>query len=82
MAGLGFEDCSAKVEEIGQVEHSRPWQTQLVAEDGRSWLFYGFEVDEDDYQVIIHIDREDDQTTNGCESPGWLQETDWHQPLW
>lgn len=67
-AGLGFEDCSAELERVGQVEHSKPWQKQLVAEDGKSWRFFSFEVAPDDYQVNIHVDREDEQSANGCES--------------
>lgn len=68
-AGLGFEDCSAELEAVGRVEQSSPWQKQLLLDDGKSWRFFSFEVDPDDFQVNIHIDQEQEQPAHGCESP-------------
>ncbi|KAK9833016.1 hypothetical protein WJX74_004561 [Apatococcus lobatus] len=79
--GLGFEDCSAELEQVGLVEHGKPWQKQLVAEDGKSWRFFSFEVDPDDYQVNIHVDREDEQAVNGCDDLLYFEAyAKWGQP--
>lgn len=67
-AVLGFEDCSAKVTDVSDQELNA--NTTYVKEHEKlgvkGWSFYGFNVSVDDYQVVVNLSGEKDDT---CEDP-------------
>lgn len=67
-AVLGFEDCSAKVEQLdnAHLSLSKPYIEQHEQLAPKAWAFYSFETKPDDYQVVINIAAEKDAL---CESP-------------
>ena len=68
---LGFEDCSAKVARLYDLELSlsKPYAQQHEQLAPKAWAFYSFETKPTDYQVVINIAAEKDAL---CESPGCL----------
>ena len=61
---LGFEDCSARVEDIGSaaLTLSQPYVKQHEQLSPKSWAFYGFDVTPEDYQVVVNVATEKDTT--------------------
>ncbi|KAK9843435.1 hypothetical protein WJX81_002486 [Elliptochloris bilobata] len=57
---LGFEDCSARVEEAEGLTQAAPFVAQHVQLTPKDWAFYSFNVTEDDYQVVVNVDSEND----------------------
>lgn len=61
-AGLGFEDCSARM--IPVKEDSFAASGSFVSEHvkiaPKSWDFYSFNVTDDDYQIVANIAGEND----------------------
>ena len=70
-AVLGFEDCSAKVEDIGsdKLTLATPYVKQHEQLYPKSWSFYSFNIQPDDYQVVVNVATEKNET---CEAPFFL----------
>lgn len=57
-ADLGFEDCSARVEEAVGLSQATPFVAEHVELTPKDWVFYSFNVTGEDYQVVINVDSE------------------------
>jgi hypothetical protein len=68
-AVLGFEDCSAKTVAVSSSELSltQPWMRQHEQLAPKAWSFYSFDVVPEDYQIVINVAAEVDNT---CEPTG------------
>ena len=66
-AVLGFEDCSARVEDISSEELtlSTPYVKRHEQLSPKSWSFYSFSVQPDDYQVVVNVATEKNETCKG-----------------
>ena len=69
-AGLGFEDCSAKVVNVtdGQFAASHTFAAEHEEIAAKAWNFYAFNVSQEDYQVVINVAGESD-SPDECASP-------------
>ena len=69
-AGLGFEDCSAKVVNItdGQFAASHTFAAEHEEIAAKAWNFYAFNVSQEDYQVVINVAGESD-SADECATP-------------
>ncbi len=67
-AVLGFEDCSAKTEDItaAQLSLTKPYIKEHEELTPKAWSFYGFEVTPDDYQVVIDVSTEVSGKDDAC----------------
>lgn len=65
---LGFEDCSAKTEDItaAQLSLKKPYIKEHEELTPKAWSFYGFEVTPDDYQVVIDVSTEVSGEDDAC----------------
>ncbi len=61
---LGFEDCSARVEDISgaALTLSQPYVKQHEQLAPKAWAFYGFDIAPEDYQVVVNVATEKDAT--------------------
>lgn len=57
---MGFEDCSARVEEAAGLTQATPYVAEHVELTPKDWVFYSFNVTDEDYQVVINVDSEND----------------------
>ena len=71
-AGLGFDECAAKVSDIQDNQfaqtHSFVAEHELVGV--KAWNFYAFNISQQDYQVVVNVAGEtdnDDQCKLGSE---------------
>lgn len=62
-AGLGFEDCSAKVVPVSdssfEGDHTFVREHEEIA--AKAWTFYRFNVSDSDYQIIANVAGESNQ---------------------
>lgn len=67
-AVLGFEDCSAKTEDItaAQLTLAKPYIKEHEELTPKAWSFYGFDVTPDDYQVVIDVSTEVSGKDDAC----------------
>ena len=60
LAGLGFEDCAASVVSIdsSQLSANQSFILEHEAAEPNIWRFYNFNLDADDYEVVINVAEE------------------------
>lgn len=60
-AGLGFEDCSARVEFLQDtaLNNHKPFVQEHQQVASRGWAYYAFNVTDDDYQVVVNVAEEE-----------------------
>ena len=61
-AGLGFEDCSAKITQVSDSEltQQNPYLKEHETVPAKGWAFYTFNVTQEDYQVVVNVAGEQD----------------------
>lgn len=65
---LGFEDCSAKMQNISSAELSlaKPYIKQHEVLAPKAWSFYSFDISPEDYQVVVNVATEVDDQNSTC----------------
>lgn len=68
-AGIGFEDCSARLTPIPdqQFQATHTFMAQHEPPEPAAWSFYSFNVSRDDYQIVINAAGESNK--DDCEPP-------------
>ena len=61
-AGLGFEDCSAEVHNVSDVEFEgdNNFAVEHQVVPAKRWQFYAFNISVDDFQVVVNAAGEAD----------------------
>ena len=67
-AGLGFEDCSARVTALSSEDltSTKPYVKEHEEIQTRGGQYYSFDVSDRDYQVVVNIAEEE---SSKCEFP-------------
>lgn len=70
--GIGFDDCSAKTEEVPDKEFaaSGTFVTEHQDIEAQAWNFYKFNVTDEDYQVIVNVAGETSEDDECGLKPG------------
>ena len=60
-AGLGFAECRARMVPLSDDELTiqKPYLQEHEEVQTRGWVFYGFNVTDEDYQVVVNVAEEE-----------------------
>lgn len=60
-AGLGFAECTARVVPLADDELTtdKPYLNEHEEVQSRGWVYYVFNVTDDDYQVVVNVAEEE-----------------------
>lgn len=60
-AGLGFAECAARVTTLADDELSmhKPYLKEHEQVQSRGWVYYAFNVTDQDYQVVVNVAEEE-----------------------